>query len=212
MAIDLNKPIGASAAAAASTALPTKTTMNLLVHERKTSGAWKYVLAGLVLAALVAAFAKFAVFDVFSQVDLKKAELHASQQELSAVQQQLEGYDQVLDEYRSYTGIVSEGGIDALQVMDMVANVVQPRATVTAASTSDGMLVVNVKDISLDNLGKLADILRSEETIESVTVTTASETASKAASENSQEEAGLEKTVAATLQIVLATSANEGGQ
>lgn len=205
MAIDLNKPIGAPAAA--STALPSKTTMNLLVHERKTRGAWKYVLAGLVLIGLVALFAKFAVFDVFSQVGLKESELFAAQQELAAVEKQLENYDAVFEEYRSYTGIASEGTIDALEVMNMVGSVVQPRATVTAASTSDGNLQVNVKGITLDELGKLADTLRAEDMVESVAVTTANETTGKAASE---EDAG--GTVSATLQITLVSARSEGGQ
>lgn len=205
MAIDLNKPIGAPAAA--STALPRKTTMNLLVHERKARGAWKYVLAGLILACLVALFAKFAVLDVFSQVDLKQTELFAAQQELAAVEKQLENYDEVLEEYRSYTGITSDGGIDALEVMNMVGRVVQSRATVSAASTSEGKLQVNVKGITLDELGKLADTLQAEGMIESVAVTTANEATGKAAAD--EDASG---TVAATLQIILVSADDEGGQ
>ena len=210
MAIDLNKPIGA--APAASMALPSKTGMNLLVRESKTRGAWKYVLAGLILAALVGLFAKFAVFDVLAQVDLKNAELHAVQQELSAVEMQLANYDEVLDEYRSYTGIANDGALDALAVMDMVGSVIQPSATVTAASTSEGMLVVNVKDISLDDLGKLADTLRSQSMIENVVVTTATDesSSSRAVSEESEGEAA--NTVAASIQIKLVGTEEEGGQ
>ena len=203
MALDLNKPIGA--APAASTALPSKTGMNLLVRERKTRGAWKYVLAAAALALLVAAFAKFAVVDVFKQIDLKNTELHAAQQELSAVNKQLENYDAVLEEYRSYTGIASEGTVDALSVMNMVGNVIQPRATVTAASTADGMLVVNVKGISLDELGKLADTLRAESMIKDVVVTTATEASSKTEGEEAEA-----TTVSATLQITLDVVTEEG--
>ncbi len=208
MALDLNKPIGA--APAASMALPTKKTMNLLVHESKTRGAWKYVLAVAALVLLVALFAKFAVFDVFEQVNLKQVELNGVQQELAGVEKQLDNYDAVLEEYRSYTGITSEGAIDALAVMDMVGRVVQPKATVTAASTSNGTLVVNVKGITLDALGKLADTLRAEPMVESVAVTTATEAAS---SDKTGEEAESEadKTVAASLQITL-VNAEEGGQ
>ncbi|MBQ9021418.1 MAG: hypothetical protein IJ113_05340 [Eggerthellaceae bacterium] len=205
MALDLNKPIGVSASSA-SMALPTKKTMNLLVRERKTRGAWKYVLAALGLALLVGLFAKFAVFDVLAQVDLKRSELYAAQQELSAVQSQLENYDAILEEYRSYTGIASDGSTDALVVMNMVATLVQPRATVTAASTSDGSLLVNVKDITLDDLGKLADALRNDAMVADVAVTTASDISSKS-------EEGSESTnkVSATLQITLSSGAEEGG-
>lgn len=171
MAIDLNKPIGAPAAASA--ALPSKTTMNLLVRERKNRGVWKYVLGVLALALIVALFAKFAVIDVYDQVAHKQAELSAAQLEHEAVLKQLESYDAVQEEYHSYTGISQTGAADALQVMDMVARVVQPAATVTSASTSDGMLIVNVKGISLDALGKLANTLRSESLVDSVTVANA---------------------------------------
>ena len=213
MALDLNKPIGA--APAASTALPTKRGMNLLVRESKTRGVWKYLLALAVVALLGAAFAKFAIFDVFEQVNHKNAELAAAQQELEAVQKQLENYDSVLEEYRSYTGISTEGAIDALSVMDMVGTVVQPRATVTAASTSDGTLVVNVKGITLDELGKLADTLRAQPMVESVAVTMANEqsSSSKAPTEGeAQGETEAGNTVAASLQITLVGAESEGGQ
>ena len=208
MAFDLSKPIGA--APAASMTLPTKKTMNLLVRESKTRGAWKYALAAAVLALLVALFAKFAVFDVFEQVNLKNAELYGAQQELAGVEKQLSNYDAVLEEYRSYTGIASDDAIDALAVMDMVARVVQPKATVTAASTSNGILVVNVKGITLDELGKLSDTLRGEPMVEAVAVTTATEAnSSNKTDEGAESEA--DKTVAASLQITLA-SVKEVGQ
>ena len=192
MAIDLNKPLGAPPAG--STALPTKKTINLLVHENKTRNLWKYALAALVLLGLLALFAKFAVFDVLQQVDIKKTELHAAQQERDAVTAQLENYDAVLEEYRSYTGIATQGSIDALRVFDLVANVIQPKATVTGASTSDDVLVVNVTDITLDDLGKLADELSGNSLVKSVSVTTAVEKSSEG------EDA---KNVSATLQIAL---------
>lgn len=196
MALDLNKPIGPSAAA--STALPTKRTMNLLVRERKNLAIGKYVLVGLGILALLAVFAKFAVFDVFNQVGLKQLELDAAQQEFSAIQRQLDNYDAVLTEYHSYTGIAAEGSTDALEVMEMIARVVQPHATVTAASASNGMVLVNVKDVTLDGLGKLTDLLRAEPLVENVTVSSATDT-------NAQ-------SVSASLTITLAQAASEGGK
>ncbi|MBQ9068216.1 MAG: hypothetical protein IJ131_04015 [Eggerthellaceae bacterium] len=195
MAIDLHKPIGA--APAASAALPTKRTMNLLVRERKSSGAWKYALAALALALLVAAFVKFAIIDVFGQVDVKKSELVGVQAERDALDKRLADYEALQDEYLSYTG-VSITGASAPEVTDMVARVVQPKATVTAINVSDGMISVNVKDLTLDELGKLADDLRAEELVQSVTVTNAND-----------DESGH---VFATLVATLADDSNEGGE
>ena len=204
MAIDLNKPIGAPSGASTSS-LPSKTYINLLVHEKKASGLWKYLLAALLLALLVGLFAKFAVFDVFAQVGLKQTELHAAQMELEAAQQQLGDYEATLEEYRSYTGITQGDVIDALDVFDMVAASIQPKATVTAASTSGGALVVNVKDISLDDLGKLADALRAEPLVESVVVDSASDsTAGAEEQENTN--------VSATLRMTLVSAGGEGEQ
>ncbi len=197
MAIDWNKPLGSSASSAASAALPSKKTMNLLVKESKRKGAGKYVAGALALALLVGLFAKFAVLDVFSQVDLKRNELNAVQQELSAVQKQADNYDAVLEEYHSYTGVDFRGATDSLAVMDMVAKVVQPQATITAVSVSNGLMQVNVKDVSLDSLGKLADQLRAQEMVETVTVANASDAESN--------------NVTATLQVALSSSDNEGG-
>ena len=207
MAIDLNRPIGQSKGPAA--ALPSKKSINLLVRESKSHNAWKYALVAFVLAALVALFAKFAVFDVYKQLDLKRAELHAAKQELAAVEKQAEGYDAVLEEYRSFVGTGQDSFVDALEVMDLVASVVEPNATVSAVSASGGMVQVNVKDIALGSLGQLADDLREDPLVEEVSVSAANEEAAGGEGVEADGESAREKSVSATLQITLVAPVEE---
>ena len=178
MAIDWNREITLGGSGQSKGAIPTKTTMNLAPRDTLKFDIRKVVLAALALALAIGLFTKFAVIDVYSQVQSRQTELDQQQQILNGMQSRINDYDAVLDEYRSYAASSLGGmeGHDALEVMGLVSRIIEPAAAVTAASTNGKALTVNVKDIPLDRLGQLSDELKADPLVSDVSVSTANTT------------------------------------
>ena len=191
MAIDWNKEI--KIGGDSSVVLPTKTTMNLLPQQSSSVNVGKIVLLALLALVLLALIGKFGIADRYAAVSARQSELATAQTTYDAVKGKLADYDEVQAEYRSFVGNASDDEtLDALPAMQLVASAVEPSATVTAVGVRDTLVTVNVKDISLDNLGRLADTIKAQPMVSDVAVT-------KAANSD-------ESNVTAMLQITL-----EGG-
>lgn len=182
MALDWNKEIsfgrkkgGGGKPKGPAGALPTKTTMNLMSKDRHAGDQRKRIItiAAIVLVAVL--FGKFAIFDLFAQVNAKQNELGQAQTEMISAQSQLGDYSSVLSEYQSYIGAEREGSLipDALIVVKMIDHVVGEEANITGISMSDTQVTVNINKITLKKVGDLAKKLRKQEIVQSVSVSTA---------------------------------------
>ncbi len=172
MAIDWNKEIKIGGDASA--VPPTKTTMNLLPQQGESVNVGRIVLLGLLALALLAVVGKFGIVDRFAAVSARQGDLATAQAAYDEVKGKLVDYDEVQAEYRSFVGNASDDEtIDALLAMELVAQAVEPSATVTAVGARDTLVTVNVKDISLDNLGRLADTIKAQPMVSDVAVTKA---------------------------------------
>ena len=163
---------------------PSKTYMNLAIREKKKFDVRGNIPMMVALIVIVALVMKFGIFDFYARVDAKQAELNARQQTLSALTAELANYDAVMEEYEGYESmsIASEGlQVNALDALALVDRYVSPSARVASLALSGNTLALNLTNISLDGLGKLASTLYEQEMVANVSVSTAAtkETASE---------------------------------
>ena len=188
MALDWNKEISFSGlkkrAPKPKDEFPSKTYMNLMVSEKKSFDLRSNIPLIVILLIIVVLVMKFGVFDFYARVDAKQAELNAHQQTLNSLNAELTNYNTVLEEYEGYESmsITSSGlRVDALEALNLVDRFVAPSARVVSISLVDNTLTLNLTDISLDGVGKLASTLYEQDMVANVSVSTAAtqETASK---------------------------------
>jgi hypothetical protein len=169
--------------ARAGAAYPTKTSINLVRADSQGSNTAMTLLGGLVLLVLVLLFIKFAVFDVYGQVDARKADLAQQAQALAAVDGGLSDYDSVKSEYESYGPYLAgdaSSSVDAQSAFDLVDRHVAPFATIVSASLKDDTLSLSLTGISLDSIGTLVTSLRAQPIVSDVSVSTAATAATAA--------------------------------
>ena len=199
MALDWNKEISFTGlkkrAPKQKDEYPSKTYMNLAVSDKKPFDLRRNIPFIIVLVVIVALVVKFGVFDFYARVDAKQAEYNAHQQTLSALNAELANYNEVLEEYQGYESMsVSANGlrVDALSALDLVDRYVAPSARIVSISLVGNTLTLNLTDISLDGVGKLASKLYEQELVENVSVSTAA----------TQETASEDVTAAMTITLV----------
>lgn len=172
MALDWNRPIGKGVSKRGSDAIPTKTSINLLVRNDREIDARKTVPFAVLLVVLIVLFAKFAVIDPLSQVSQKRSELSVAQASVAKMESELTNYDQVKLEYDSYASSAA-GNVSATEVLDLVRTQVLPAGQVTAVSLKDDTLTVTLANTTLSDVGTLASSLRSQQNVAQVSVSTA---------------------------------------
>lgn len=180
MALDWNKEISFSGLRKgkpkAKADYPSKTYMNLVVEDRKALEARRAVPIGILLALLVAAFAKFGVYDFYDRVNQKQAELSQQQQVLSGLEAQLVDYDEVLAEYEAYESSrlsVDEDTVSATDALALVDRYIAPSARVASVDLEGNTLSLNLADITLDRVGSLVSTLDAQPMVAGVSVSTA---------------------------------------
>ncbi|MFZ2755322.1 MAG: hypothetical protein WAY93_00500 [Atopobiaceae bacterium] len=182
MALDWNKPIHLSDVTrktSGGSGYPSKTTMNLAetVTTNETDLRKVIPLAAVLLVAVLL-FVKFGVVDMFGQVTERQAALATEQGRVSAIESKLTDYDSVKAEYQGYSSSSSKGEADAVSVLDMVEQQVMPSASVTGITLKDNVLTLTIQNVTLDTVGKLADVLRGQSLVSNVSVATAKTSAS----------------------------------
>jgi hypothetical protein len=182
VALDWNRPIHLSDVTrktSGGSGYPSKTTMNLAetVTTNETDLRKVIPLAAVLLVAVLL-FVKFGVVDMFGQVTERQAALATEQGRVSAVESKLADYDSVKAEYQGYSSSSSKGEADAVSVLDMVEQQVMPSASVTGITLKDNVLTLTIQNVTLDTVGKLADVLRGQSLVSNVSVATAKTSAS----------------------------------
>ena len=202
MALDWSKEISFSGlkkgAGRRNDAMPSKTGINLVASEKSSSFSGRNVVIAVVLVAAVALFLKFGVFDLYGQVDAKRAELNAQQQQLASIRNQLAGYDDLLAEYESYgAGKVAEGvkSVDVTVAFRLVDECVAPYASVSSLGLVEDELMLQVADTTLDRVGAITSALEQQPEVSEVSVSNAT---------TKQSSGGAAATVMVKLQPVLA--------
>lgn len=180
MALDWSKSISFSGlrrpSSKGGTQLPEKTHMNLAVADQKTVELRRAVPVGILLLALVLAFAKFGVFDFVDHVHQKSSELSQQRAVLAGYEAQLADYDEVLSKCQSYEAndLTADGiAFSALDALKLVDETVAPMARIVAVDCEGGVISLNLGGISLDETGSLVNALYARPEVANVSVSSA---------------------------------------
>ena len=181
MALDWGKNISFTGlrkkAGKAKVEYPSKTYMNLAVQDAKSIDIRRTLLTGILLIAVVAAFAKFGVFDILDNVNKKSGELSQRAMVLSNLESQLVDYDAVLEEYNLYESarmVSNAGDVPAVDVLALVDDYISPSAQVSSINLQGNTLALNLSGVSLDSTGSLVSTLYQQPIVGNVRVATAS--------------------------------------
>ena len=143
--------------------VPTKQTINFAqVGIKRTN--WKITGPILLVVALLAgAFVKFMVYDRLAAIARLEAEATATQLALTACNERIEQYGELNQIYAHYTysGMTEEelALVDRIQVMDLIAEVVLPRAKLNEWSLNGNLLSLSVESTTLQGINETAQAL-----------------------------------------------------
>ena len=168
----MNKAI--SGAPKSKKAMPTKTTLNLVIKEKKSLQMAKVIPALLIVVVLAAVFGKFAVADRYAKLNAAEAELAAARSELNALRESYADYDEVQAEYNRYTyNDFDRTIVNRLDVMSLIEREIFPVSGVRSLSISDKTVSMTLTGMTLEQISWLIMRLESDPLTERVTVSTA---------------------------------------
>lgn len=155
--------------------VPKKTTLNLMVTQKTSIEAKKWIPGVLIVLVLGALFGKFAVADRFDRLDRAESELSAMEQRLEDTRAAYADYDEVEEQYNvyNYTGF-DKTIADRLEVLGILERNVFPMCRVSSFSVTGRNVNLSLVDLDLNQLSTLIERLNAEPLVESVNVPSAS--------------------------------------
>ncbi len=181
-------------------AIASKTTLNLVVRERKflkTARVVPLVVAVLLLAALVG---KFAVADRLAQVAAARREVEDIESQIDALQAAYADYDEVEERYNQYTYKDFDRTLaDRMDVLALVEREIFPVCRVQRLALAEKRLDMSLEGLTLRNTSDLINRLKADKLVSEVFVSTAATTADNGAVQRTTE-----------MTILLADAVEEG--
>ena len=167
-------PAGLGLKKARKAVMPTKTTLNLAIKEKKELRLSRTVPAVLAVLVCAALFGKFAVADRFAAADTAERAVAARRAELTAIEQSCADYDDVQHTYNQYTYTGFDRTIaDRLEVMALLEREVYPVGTVRTLSIAGKTVTLTVSDMTLEQLSNLISRLETDPMVANVAISTA---------------------------------------
>lgn len=181
MALDWNKEVSFSSIIAAvqgknkkddnaSSAYPTKTTMNLYQVQSKTTSLASLVIIVVVAVVGLGVLLKFGVLDPLGTLNQKQSELAAQQELLMTVSSSGSGYAETEQLYLGYLTALGSGDVTATDVLDLIEKNVKSVAKVSVISYASDIVSITVNDVNLETIGHLAQQLESQDKVVQVNV------------------------------------------
>lgn len=159
-------------------AYPTKTTLNLMIRERRQGDMRILIPCALAVLLLVGLFCRYAVVERLTKA--YKAEQNAvhAEQNLAQAQAELESYDQVEAEYNRYfSDALFSRDIpqECMDVLAMMEKELMGKAQVTAYSFSGNKLLLQLKMSRFGVTSELLDALSKVPMVDYVSISTATD-------------------------------------
>lgn len=181
MALDWNKEVSFSSIIAAvqgknkkddnaSSAYPTKTTMNLYQVQSKTTSLASLVIIIVVAVVGLGVLLKFGVLDPLGTLNQKQSELASQQELLMAVSSSGSGYSETARLYTGYLTALGSGDVTATDVLNLIEQNVKNVAKVSVISYASDIVSITVNDVNLETIGHLAQQLESQDKVVQVNV------------------------------------------
>lgn len=159
-------------------AYPTKTTLNLMIRERKEGDLRILIPCGLVGLVLVGLFCHFAVVERLTKAYRAEQSALLAEQNLAEAQAALEPYDAVEAEYsRYFSDVLFTKDIpqECMDVLDMMEEQIMGRAQVLAYSFSGNSLLLQLKMSRFGVTSELLEALYQVPMVEQVSISTATD-------------------------------------
>lgn len=140
-------------------AYPTKTTLNLMIRERKKSDLRVLIPAVVLGVVLVGLFCRYAVIERLAQASRAEQAAIQAEQALASAQQELENYDEVEAEYNRYfSDALYSKDIpqECMDVLNMMEKELMSKALVTSYSFGGNKLQLQLK---MSRFGVTSDLI-----------------------------------------------------
>lgn len=155
-------------------AMPVKTTLNLVIKEKKSLPLAKTIPAVLIVLALAVVFGKFAVADRYEKLNAAEKELSNARSQLNALRASYTDYDEVQAEYNRYTyNGFDRTIVNRLDVMALIEREIFPVSGVRSLSITGKTVSMTLTGMTLEEISRLIDRLEKDPLTEFVVVSTA---------------------------------------
>ena len=157
--------------------LPTKTVINLVINEIPPYYYRNLLIATIIVAAVILAFAKFAVIDRLALADEEWRLANDVRAQVTTFTGANADYYEVREEYEEYfAGSATQGTVvDVMEVLRIIDEHLKPVAAVSSVQLAESTLSVELGGITLDEAtGILLKLYETEPLVVSVEIFTAS--------------------------------------
>jgi len=157
--------------------LPSKSTLNLFYKEDKTTGPATMALYIMFAGALLLAFLKFGVYDIYAEAQDLKRQVEEKQDYSDTLLIALKDYNKVKAEYSRYTqNYLKDGEIlqDRVELLNVLEETVFALANFKSVSIIDDSIFLNYTGLDLEETAALVLILEGYNCVKDVTVQAAS--------------------------------------
>ncbi len=185
----------------ASSGLPSKTTMNLVILEKGENSKTTDIVLVVLLVVVLAVFAKFGVLDQYNAKKAAEEEYAAAQQELEQNKVLLTRYEAVFEKFSHYFKAFLTNDelklVDRIQLIDMLDEHLFNVAEMQSININGNTIGISFYDVTLEQVGQLAQDLSDNELVTNVDLQTASTNKDK----NGNMLSGTEKVLTATITL-----------
>ena len=156
--------------------MPSKTTMNLAITEKAEGAKNTNIIIAIVCVVGVILFAKFGIWDVIQKEKAAQAEVDAVQEQVDQNTATLQRYEKVAEKYSHfYYAFLTDEELkimDRIQLLDILGTELFSEAAMKSVSVVNNIVTLQFNDVTLEQLGVLADKLSQNEFIKNVDVNT----------------------------------------
>ncbi len=189
--------------------IPNKKTMNLVILEKGENSKTTDIVLIVLLVVILAVFAKFGVLDQYNKKKAAEEEYVAAQQELEQNKQLLARYEAVFEKFSHYfKAFLSDEElklVDRIQLIDMLDEHLFNVAEMQSISINGNSINISFYDVTLEQVGQLAQDLSDNELVTNVDLQTAVTNKDKAGNLL----AGTEKVLTANIALQVAIPPEE---
>ena len=152
---------------------PSKNTINLYYRDDKSKGAATLTVYGILFVVVAIAFIKFGVIDKLSELDKAKDAFEDQENYLLEQTLNLKGYDEVVSQYNRYCSSYlapNEMFCDRLEILKMLEETLFSVADVDTVTIMNNQVILNFKELNLDDNANLINKLREYKMVDSIDV------------------------------------------
>lgn len=155
---------------------PTKTDINLAIHERKKRNLHTLIPTFIVLAVFISLFTKFAVVDRLDAANQAEASAAEVQSQLLSLKNYTKDYDNVLEKYNELLATRASADVIAtpMERLGLIEKYLITTSQVDSFDVLDDIITVKISGVTLNQISSIFVTLMSDPLISNVQVYTAS--------------------------------------